>query len=77
MQKTTEAIYGSRLITVMCYVGIVLLWSLWSGSVRKARLVEKYIKEMGDLSGVCSLDLESGMFARNLLFFLCQLIHKR
>lgn len=36
----------------------------------------KYIKEMGELSGTCSFDLESGMFARNLLFFLCQLILK-
>lgn len=47
---------------------IMLLWSLWSGSVREARLVEKYMKEMEEVSGTGYRDLESGVFARNLLF---------
>lgn len=48
---------------------ITLLWSSWSGSVREARLVEKYMKEMEEVSGMGYYDLESSVFARNLLFF--------
>lgn len=47
----------------------MLLWSSWSGSVTEARLVEKYMKEMEEVSGMGYHDLESGVFARNLLFF--------
>lgn len=46
-----------------------MLWSLWSGSGREARLVEKYMKEMEEVSGTGYRDLESDVFARSLLFF--------
>lgn len=53
----------------MSCVVITLLWSSWSGSVTEARLAEKYVKGMEEVSGTGYHDLESGVFARSLLFF--------